>query len=191
MTHLLPADGRASLNEDDRICKASQSIGNVTFPRLRADAGSTLVLRYREGGHISLSSRRPEKLSAGTVSVYGTSEPVADERIINVHLVWNANGTGGNSQGRLLARASFDDGICFENNGSPLSMLRQHKLPPESTPDTGGHVICTLMAPIPTGLRNGSLFTLYWVWDWPSIQPSTDELGKAELYTTCIDIEIG
>lgn len=190
MTHLLPANSQTTLSNDDRMCKASQSTRNMTYARLKAPAGSMLALRYREGGHISLSSRRPEKLTTGTVSVYGTSVPVTDERIMNVHLIWNANGTGGNGRGRLLARASFDDGICYENNGSPLSKLRQGKLPPEITPDIGGHVVCAINVKVPAELRSGSLFTMYWVWDWPSIQQSTYELGKAELYTTCIDIEL-
>jgi hypothetical protein len=36
------------------------------------------------------------------------------------------------------------------------------------------------------------LYTLYWVWDWPSVG-NVDGKGtvlKEQLYTTCIDIEI-
>jgi hypothetical protein len=31
----------------------------------------------------------------------------------------------------------------------------------------------------------GSLYTLYWVWDWPSSDPASPQV-----YTTCIDVDV-
>ncbi|KAJ6440928.1 Histone H2B [Purpureocillium lavendulum] len=52
-----------------------------------------------------------------------------------------------------------------------------------------GHV--TLPNLTPQKKNIGQLYSLYWVWDWPSAPSNVLPDGKPEIYTTCIDIEIG
>ena len=45
---------------------------------------------------------------------------------------------------------------------------------------------------IPKDAPSGKPYTLYWVWDWstlPNVDPGLPK-GKAELYTTCMDIDV-
>jgi hypothetical protein len=42
-----------------------------------------------------------------------------------VHNVWTSDGTGGDGRGYLTAQESYDDGKCYQVNGSPISTMRQ------------------------------------------------------------------
>ena len=56
----------------------------------------------------------------------------------------------------------------------------------------GANLWCQNNLALPTNIPIGSNYTLYWVWDWPT-EPGVDPnlpKGKAELYTTCMDIDI-
>ena len=42
-----------------------------------------------------------------------------------VHNVWTSDGTGGDGCGYFIAQESYDDGKCYQVNGSPVSTMRQ------------------------------------------------------------------
>lgn len=187
MTNLLPGDGRPQLTSVDPICKSSQASANQTngFPRLQAGPGSIIALRYREGGHISKPVQ--EKLTLGSVSVYGTGTPVVDAAIESIHFKWTQKGTGGDRRGVLLHRSSFDDGVCYEHNGTPLSILRAlHPLPHDDL--DADSLLCKVQVTLPHTAARGSVYTMYWVWDWPSSNPQG--LAKQQVYTTCLDVDV-
>lgn len=56
----------------------------------------------------------------------------------------------------------------------------------------GANLWCQNDIALPTDIPTGKPYTLYWVWDWPT-EPGVDPnlpKGKAELYTTCIEIDV-
>ncbi|KAK4071128.1 hypothetical protein Purlil1_13502 [Purpureocillium lilacinum] len=150
MQHLLPSGPTDDNALSDRICKATQTIGNYTntLPPLYAWPGAFIALQYQENGHVSLPNLTPQKKSSGKVYIYGTTSPSHSDTLTSIHGVWNKEGTGGDRRGRLVASRNFDDEIS-------------------------------------------QLYSLYWVWDWPSAASNGLPDGKLEIYTTCIDIEIG
>lgn len=191
MTHLLPYSPRTSLTDADLVCKATQVFGNQSeaFPSLRIHAGDFVALRYRENGHIT--KPEPEKLTFGSVSVYGTTNAREDDKLTSIHHIWNANNTGGDLRGRLLQRQSFDDGSCYESNESSLSAVRSIKGQPPHDNIDGSSLACKVVVKIPYDVPKGTAYTLYWVWDWPSVSGHV-AIGtiKEELYTTCVDIYV-
>lgn len=192
MTYLLPLDQRVSLTDQDLICKSTQSLGSQSsnYPYLRARPGDEIALRYRENGYIS----KPilEKPSFGAVSVYGTGKPRESDTIVEIHHIWNANNTGGDQRGRLLWRQSFDDGSCYEKNESGLSAIREASGQPPHDEIDGASLACKVIVRIPDDVPTKTMYTLYWVWDWPSVGNvgGKEAVLKDELYTTCIDIQI-
>lgn len=192
MTYLLPLSQRSSLTNMDMVCKSTQSAGNQSsaYPRLQAQPGDQVALRYRENGHISKPI--PEKPTFGSVSVYGTNDPRDSDAVVNIHHIWNANNTGGDRRGRLLQRQSFDDGSCYENNESELSAIRAVAGQPPHDGVDGINLACKSVVTIPRDVPQKTWYTLYWVWDWPSVGNvgGKGTILKEELYTTCIDIQI-
>lgn len=56
----------------------------------------------------------------------------------------------------------------------------------------GADLWCQQDISLPQNIPIGKPYTLYWVWDWPTM-PKVDSAvpnGKEEIYTTCIDIDI-
>lgn len=192
MTYLLPLSQRSSLNNMDAMCKETQSIGNQSgsYPHLLAQPGDQIALRYRENGHISKPI--PEKPTFGTISIYGTGDPRDSDTAVHIHHIWNANNTGGDLRGRLLQRQSFDDGSCYERNDSELSAIRAVTGQPPHDAIDGTSLACKAVVTIPRDISASTLYTLYWVWDWPSVGNEGGEgaILKEELYTTCIDMQI-
>jgi len=191
--HELPPDGRPSGNAilpSDPICKDQQSIGNYSskYPRLSAFPGANVAIRYQENGHVTQPWLVPGKgVGSGVVYVYGTTEPKADDKYLDIHRVW----TPTSSPGRLLATRYFDDGQCFlaNDNGSPISIDRAKQAAKAEDPLMGPNLWCQTDVPLPTDIT-GSNYTLYWVWDWPVV----DQSGNVKVnqsYTSCIDLEIG
>ena len=112
MQHLLAPSSSGASVPHERICKATQTIGNYTnaLPPLLAWPGAVIALQYQENGHVTLPSLTPQKNSSGTVYIYGTSSPSNEDSLTSIHGVWNTVGTGGDRRGRLLASRNFDDG---------------------------------------------------------------------------------
>jgi hypothetical protein len=197
MVNLLPpaSQGTTILPTDD-MCKSSQQQQSQTSgsPRLSAAAGSMIALEYQENGHVTLPQNQPGKPSPsrGTVYIYGTTQPKTDEKFLDVFMVWNANGTGGDERGKLLAAMPFDDGRCYQVNGGSISTTRQADLKFQADPVTGTNLWCQNDIMLPTNAPTGQPYTLYWVWDWPTqagVDPNLPN-GKPEIYTTCMDVDI-
>lgn len=194
MTYLIPPNGRPSNNilPGDRICMPSQQrpLQTPHSPRLTAHRGATVILRYQENGHVTLLNNTPTKLNSGQVFVYGTEISSPKDTLLGVHRSWNMNGTGGNRRGRLLTQADFDDGKCYGPNfESPFYQQRQARF--RSDPGQGPNRWCQTSVTVPCDAHS-ELYTLYWVWDWPSFfdGPGEQRQQKSEVYTTCIDLVI-
>ncbi|KAJ5591037.1 hypothetical protein VI817_002373 [Penicillium citrinum] len=198
MTYLLPPGTRSNVTQllpSDKLCKdtqqdQSQSDGS---PRLQASAGAAIALRYQENGHVTLPQNQPGKpKNRGTVYVYGTTQPKAGEKLLDVYGAWTADGTGGDGRGVLLTTQNFDDGRCYQVNGGDISERRQKDYTHEANQLMGADLWCQVDIQLPTTAPSGKLYTLYWVWDWPTA-PSVDPTyphGKTEVYTTCMDVDV-
>lgn len=191
LVHLLPPNGRDPyvILPSDPMCRAEQSKGNQTSgsPALSASPGDMIALRYQENGHVSLpiAGKPPNR---GTVYVYGTTQPLADEKFLNIHNVWTADGTGGDKRGVLLATRNYDDGQCYQTNAQAISQARQAAFPHAATNKMAEDLWCQTDIIIPASLQAQGLFTVYWVWDWPTAATAELPAGKPETYTSCMDI---
>jgi hypothetical protein len=195
MVNLIPGNGRTSIAPDERMCKSSQATPNQTpgSPALRAAPGSLVALRFQENGHVTLpQTQRGKPDNRGTVYVYGTADARATDTFLQIHRVWNAQGTGGDKRGRLLAAQNFDDGQCYQVNSGGISVKRQSAFPHAPSPLMGADLWCQNNIKLPAEARAGQRYTLYWVWDWPTAPGADAALpkGKLEIYTTCMDIEV-
>ncbi|PYH92462.1 hypothetical protein BO71DRAFT_25345 [Aspergillus ellipticus CBS 707.79] len=198
MTYLIPPDDRANQSlilPTDRICKSTQRTYNQTegSPRLQASAGDAIALRYQENGHVTLPWNQPGKpKNRGTIYVYGTTEPRENDTLLEIHKVWNTAGTGGDGRGVLLSKQNFDDGRCYQINNGNISEYRQSAFPHVADTLMGADLWCQQDLALPSDAPSGKLYTLYWVWDWPTapgVDPSLPK-GKQELYTTCMDVDV-
>lgn len=222
MVHILPGQGQPSIEErqapspsvsapasgastafsdtmsilqTDPMCKKTQQeqIQSNGSPRLQAAAGDNIALRYQENGHVTLPQNQPGKQgNRGTVYIYGTTQPKSDELFLDVFKQWNAAGTGGDKRGVLLATQPFDDGQCYQVNDGTISTARQSQYPHEATQLMGANLWCQNDIALPANAPSGKPYTLYWVWDWPTMPGVDPNLpnGKAEIYTTCMEIDI-
>jgi len=209
MVHILPGQGQPSIEQrqapspndiqnvqpTDPMCKKTQQsqFQSAGSPRLKAAPGDMVALLYEENGHVTLPNNQPGKPpNRGNVSIYGTTQPKDDDTFLNIFGVWNADGTGGDKRGKLLATQPFDDTQCYQVNGGPISASRQKEFPHQATQGSGTDLPCQNDIKIPTDAPSGKPYTLYWVWDWPTL-PNVDPglpKGKAEIYTTCMDVDI-
>ncbi|EXJ94904.1 hypothetical protein A1O1_00022 [Capronia coronata CBS 617.96] len=196
MVNLIPPDGRPinQIQSTDLMCKSTQTSQTQTdgSPRLQAAPGSAVALRFQENGHVTLPDNQPGKPSnRGTVYVYGTTQPSPDDSFLAIHRVWNAQGTGGDGRGVLLSTQNFDDGQCYQVNGGPISQQRQQQFKHAFDTVMGSDLWCQQDIQLPSNAPSGKPYTLYWVWDWPTM-PGTSGFpnGKQEIYTTCMDVDI-
>lgn len=196
MVNLIPGDGRIinQILATDLMCKDTQTKQSQTdgSPRLQASAGDNIALRYQENGHVTLPQNQPGKPdNRGTIYVYGTTQPQENDAFLSIHRVWNAEGTGGDGRGVLLSTQNYDDGQCYQVNGGQISTTRQKSFSHVATPLMGADLWCQQDIQIPTTAPSGKPYTLYWVWDWPTM-PGTDGFpdGKQEIYTTCMDVDV-
>ena len=196
MTYQLPPDGRSpfELLSTDNICSPmqqhpSQSAGS---PRLQVSSGDKIVLQFNENGHITKPwNNAVGKQGSGQIFVYGTNQSLPSDRFLQIHNTWTADGKGGDQRGRLLYHGPFDDGKCYQytdptSGNSPIEAQRAARYPGPGTSDPaqGLNLWCLATVTIPP-LEAGSLYTLYWVWDWPSYDPALPQV-----YTTCMDVDI-
>lgn len=214
MVHILPGQGQPAIEQrdgkapvpaspediqgvqaSDAMCKKTQQAQYQSngSPRLKAAAGDMVALRYEENGHVTLPKNQPGKPdNRGNVYIYGTTQPKSDEKFLDIYGKWNTDGTGGDKRGKLLATQPFDDGQCYQVNGGSISADRQKQYPHSAGQLMGTDLWCQNDIKIPTDAQSGKPYTLYWVWDWPTI-PGVDPglpKGKAEIYTSCMDIDI-
>ncbi|OCK75883.1 hypothetical protein K432DRAFT_307574 [Lepidopterella palustris CBS 459.81] len=197
MTYLLPpvASNRIRVDGLDLLCAPTQRTANQTtnFPRLQVSPGAYVAMKYLENGHVTLPQNQPGKSSAaGTVFVFGTTQPIDSEMLTDV-LQWTTDGTGGNQRGRLLTSQNFDDNRCYQINSGTISTARQKEFPNPTVgqPESTNEQWCETDLIIPTDLEIDTMYTIYWVWQWPT-EPGAPGLpdGKDEYYTTCSDLDI-
>jgi hypothetical protein len=196
MVNLIPPNGRSTGNailSTDLMCKSTQTIGSQTSgsPALIASPGDMVALRYQENGHVTLPENQPGKpANRGTIFIYGTTKPSNSDTLLGIHKVWTADGKGGDGRGVLLATRNYDDGQCYQVNGGTISKQRQKEFAHKPNSLMGGDLWCQADVTLPNSI-DGSSYTLYWVWDWPTAA-GTEGLpnGLNETYTTCMDINI-
>ncbi|KAF1916505.1 hypothetical protein BDU57DRAFT_538804 [Ampelomyces quisqualis] len=188
------------IEEDTLLChkdQRQQKQSKDAYPRLQAVPGGFIAMRYMENGHITKPENqkgKPEK--AGTVFVYGTTQPKEDEKLANV-LRWTTDGKGGDARGVLLTMNDFDDGRCYETNDSPTFKERTQATPNYALgqADSGpGNMplFCETNVQLPETAAKGEVYTFYWVWQWntaPGEDPGLPK-GKDEYYSTCIDVDV-
>ena len=188
MVHLLPSSGNKVLDSDP-MCMPSQQAQTQTqnSPRLQAFPGSLVALRYQENGHVTLpDTQKGKPANRGTVYIYGTTNPDPNAKLTAIHKVWNADGTGGDKKGKLLATQNYDDGQCHQMNDGAISKARQQQFQHDAAQPMGQDLWCQNDIALPSDAPSGKPYTLYWVWDWPTV-PNVDPgtpLGKPEIYTT-------
>lgn len=196
--YLLPtaASGRLRINGSDLLChpaQRTQNQSNEKYPRLQVAPGDWFAMKYAENGHVTLPANQKGKpLHGGTVFVFGTTEPKDDEKITDV-MDWTADGSGGDKRGKLLAAQNFDDGRCYQINPSNNSTMRQVQFAKDYPDDlySKDEQWCESDVQLPTDAPTGKIYTLYWVWQWPTAVGTVDiEMGKDEYYTTCADVDV-
>lgn len=162
-THRLPTDPRPFYTAEDTLTDLPQETENL----LQASPGDWIALRHTENGHVTKLAPNPYKpLNRGNIYIYGTHKPKTPERLLDVHLQWNKDGTGGDKRGRLIATRNYDDGQCFEaNNGAPSELWH------ERSKDVGSQqpLACQSDIQLPDDLSVGEIYTIYWYWDWPDL----------------------
>jgi hypothetical protein len=183
-----PNDGDNAILPTQPMCLATQTVGTQTpgYPALVAAPQDNVALRYEENGHVTLFGNNPGKPAGrGTVFVYGTKQSLNSDTYLGIHRVWNTEGTGGDQRGKLIATRPFDDGQCFQVNKSPVSMGRvaQFNYPPGD----GGDNLCQTDILIPADAGTSGTYTLYWVWEWPTLDNS-GAITLNQSYTACMDI---
>lgn len=196
LVHLLPPATNKDITKvgaDDKMCKDTQQEQKQTdgSPRLKANPGAAVALRYQENGHVTLPDNTPGKpKNRGTIYVYGTTQPKTGEKFWDVHKSWTSDGKGGDKRGVLLTTQNYDDGRCYQINDGTISKARQKEYKFTADQLMGANLWCQTDIQIPSSAPNGKPYTLYWVWDWPTEAGKQYPKGKAETYTTCMDVDI-
>ncbi|GFP56664.1 hypothetical protein TASIC1_0007015600 [Trichoderma asperellum] len=168
---LLPVTGQSAYSGDEILNKYKKE-ENPQFPMLEAAPGDHIAIIHLENGHTTLPQNQPKKpQNRGTIFLYGTSQPRENERLFDVHLVWNKDGTGGDGRGVLLGTRNYDDGNCYQPNNGALSLQRAAELAPEGA-DHNIELGCQSTVQLPSDLKAGSIYTIYWYWDWPDLDAS-------------------
>jgi hypothetical protein len=183
MTHRLPPAGRVpnQLQSEDLVCRETQISHNQTSgsPSLSARAGDTLLLLYQENGHVTKIEQDPGHRNSGAITVFGTSYPSPTDSL--QHMTVESGIVEGLS---LLRESNFDDGVCYQDNGSEKANERKkmnHTRPRLAV--EGPDVWCSVEVTLPTSLSVSDVYTLYWIWNF-------DGADFVERYTTCIDVTI-
>ncbi|POS84225.1 hypothetical protein EPUL_006840, partial [Erysiphe pulchra] len=193
-TYLLPPNGRGAGNEilpTDLICKDTQvnQVQSAGHPRLSASPNDLVSLAYHENGHVTkfdTTDGKPE--GRGTVFIYGTNNPSPKDTYLGIHKIWNEDGTGGDKRGKLLATRPFDDGRCYQPNSESTAQTRAKALGFANAAESP-EVLCQAAVQLPSDAGSNGTYTLYWVWDWPTLDQAGN-IFKNESYTSCIDIDM-
>jgi hypothetical protein len=183
MTYRMPPAGRVpnQLRFEDLVCKETRISHNQTSdsPSLSARAGDTLLLFYQENGHVTKIEQDPGHWSSGTITVFGTSYPSSADSLQRI--ISESNTLEGLS---LLHESSFDDGFCYQDNGSQKENERKKmNLNRPRLAVEGPDVWCSVEVTLSTFLKIADVYLLYWIWNF-------DGIGFVERYTTCMDVTI-
>ncbi|KAK2021502.1 hypothetical protein LX32DRAFT_712633 [Colletotrichum zoysiae] len=185
------------------------------FPLLEAASGDLIALRYQENGHVTLPDTN-KPLNRGTIFVYGTSSPRATDTLFDVYKKWTADGKGGDGRGKLLATRNYDDGQCYQVNNGQISAERQRQFHKIAATPQGADLWCQADVRLPEDLIEGSLYSVYFIWTWPTLTPdaarasvtgrygdfppdgspsqaqylTAEEVVKSEIYSSCATVRI-
>ncbi|KAK0618018.1 hypothetical protein B0T17DRAFT_470515, partial [Bombardia bombarda] len=214
-TWLLPPNGRPDgkiIHPDDKIVREGQRTLKYSdeFPMLKVAPGDFVAISYLENGHVSGPDKEglPIKpINRGTVYLYGTTEnDLTNYNLVDIHLKWTADGTGGDGKGKLLATRNYDDGQCYEAipaTGDTEGIITHRK----SVLNNDVNLMCQSDLQIPDDLAPNTTFTVIWVWDWPTmsdrgaaVSPATYHANSSdygdiyvkepEIYTGVVDFEV-
>ncbi|KAH8179359.1 hypothetical protein LIA77_00878 [Sarocladium implicatum] len=178
-TNILPAAGQAAYSGNEILNKFPLD-PNPAFPLLEASPGDHIAIMHLENGHTTQPQNQPNKpRNRGTIFFYGTDQPKDQERLFDVHLVWNRQGTGGDKRGRLLGTRNYDDGQCYQPSNSQLSAERASSLAPEGAKHEQ-ELACQSDIKLPSDLKPGSIYTIYWYWDWPDLNPQEIDIENTK-----------
>jgi hypothetical protein len=192
---LLPEVGRF-VGATDLLCHPSQrsAVQSPNYPRLQSSPGNVLAMRYLENGHVTIpgggTNLAGKPALGGTVFVFGTHDPRREETLLNV-LAWTRDGFGGDRRGRLLTAQNFDDGRCYQDQPDRvLAAARLNQFPNPVPGQLGSHheLSCETDVQLPIDVDVGKPYTLYWIWQWPTMRSS--DPAKDEYYTSCVDIDV-
>lgn len=173
--NILPASGQSFYSGDEVLNKFKLN-KSPEHPMLEASPGDYVAIMHLENGHTTLPQNQPNKpKNRGTIFFYGTSEPKDEEKLFDVHLVWNKEGTGGDKRGRLLATRNYDDGQCYQPNAGELSNSRATELAGQGAL-LEQELACQSDIKLPDDLKPGSTYTVYWYWDWPDLNTEVIDL---------------
>ncbi|KAK6860167.1 hypothetical protein PG995_003803 [Apiospora arundinis] len=159
---------------------------NSSFGPLEASAGDYVALSYQENGHVTDPTLTSRPYRGGLTHVYGTLRQDAGDKLNDVQK-WNADQSGGDKKGKLLATHYYDDGQCYQNRGKgntafPVYTERSKKYGVDE-------LFCQTDVQLPQDLPDSGVYTMYWVWDWAQ---KPNEVGMVpEIYTSCIEINLG
>ncbi|KAM0440917.1 hypothetical protein ACHAPT_000220 [Fusarium lateritium] len=166
--NILPAAGQTAYSGQEVLNKFKLD-KNPQHPMLEASAGDYIAIMHLENGHTTLPENQPKKpKNRGTLYFYGTSQPKEQEKLFDVHLSWNKDGTGGDKRGRLIATRNYDDGQCYQPNPGQLSTSRSSELASKGALPTK-ELACQSDIKLPDDLKAGDIYTIYWYWDWPDL----------------------
>ncbi|KAK0731434.1 hypothetical protein B0H67DRAFT_475015 [Lasiosphaeris hirsuta] len=219
---LPPNGGPKAFLPDLKIARPDQRELKATsytdeFPMLKVAPGDFVAIKYTENGHVS----RPEitnptkPVNRGTVYLYGTTEnDLSNANLLDIHLKWTADGTGGDGKGKLLATRHFDDGQCFEAvpADGDTEGITNHRMGVFSrttgvSMDGNQGIMCQSDLQIPLDAEVGKILTVIWVWDWPTMSeqgvavPPASYPGNSsssgepyvdvpEIYTGVVDFDV-
>lgn len=172
----LPYTGTAFYTGEETINKHPFN-ANPPHAMLEAAPGDFIAILHFENGHTTVPESSPDKpLNRGTIFLYGTDDPRDEEKLFDVHLAWNKDGTGGDKRGRLLSTRNYDDGQCYEARGEGLALERATTLGVDPmTP-----LACQSDLQLPDDLEPGSIYTIYWYWDWPNLNKEEIDMAATE-----------
>jgi hypothetical protein len=177
-TNILPIAGQPMYSGDEILNKFPLDPNPANFPLLEAAPGDHVAIIHLENGHTTQPQNQPNKpRNRGTIFFYGTSKPKDQERLFDVHLVWNRDGSGGDKRGRLLGTRNYDDGQCYQPSNAELSTSRAAALASEGAKHEI-ELACQSDLQLPNDLKPGSIYTIYWYWDWPDLNPQEIDIEK-------------
>lgn len=176
---LLPASGQSAYSGEEILNKFPFE-ANPKHPLLQASPGEHVAIIHLENGHVSLPQNQPKKPhNRGTIFFYGTAQPKPQEKLFDVHLRWNKDGTGGDKRGVLLGTKNYDDGQCFQPNAGGITSERASKFSSDGA-DTKKELPCQSDIKLPDDLKPGSVYTIYWYWDWPDLNAEKINMDKTK-----------
>ncbi|KAH7027719.1 uncharacterized protein B0I36DRAFT_364886 [Microdochium trichocladiopsis] len=170
------------------VCKQGNFDYSQDAPRLAAAAGDYIAMQYQENGHVTQPGITQRPFRGGNVYIYGTLKDVKSTGINDVLYSWNAQGTGGDKRGTLLATHFFDDGQCYQNLGGVEPDPKDKIYTQRHTKFGVDSIDCQSDFRLPSNLPDQGIYNVMWVWDWPLI--TSEHTNVTETYTSCAEIQL-